>query len=214
MTLTFYWEPSLYSFFFTALIIFKNIALILYARSRKKTEDRLKYTNLLLVLGIIRLIYTVISFFLPGIRLSYFSPLSEYFMFYFIVILYNLPLILEVFFGVVLLLHFSNYQRDKKALVGPILFIDAIMNILIFNISSNYIYVFERFLYNETYGLYLMVHLIFRSILVVGLLFIFLYSIKLNKDFLIMFCGIFLGVELAYFFNVLNAVIIEFTIFW
>jgi len=219
MTLTFYWEPTLYSILISVLWIFRDTTLILWARTMKKRGTQSKYTNLLLITGIILLTWSSISFFLPDVYLSHFPfpEESEIAMYNTIIFLYIfIPIFLAIFLGVALLLYFYNmyYQHDKKALLGPGIFLLGYVIFIFFMIISFSISVFDNSLFSTTYELYLIGIIITRSIPVVGISFIFFYSIKINNDFLIMFCGLFFAYLTIFLLFSINNTIIYFHYSW
>ena len=205
MTLTFYWEPDLVSIVFTALSILKYVTLILFVNSRKKAGIRSKNLNFLLVMGIILLTYSAVSFFFPGVRISFPYSGFEDLIFHTIVIIYDsFPIIFEIFLGVVLLFYISIYQRTKKSLLGPILFLVGNTTFLIFIIGIDYFWAIDPSLFSSIYELYLIGFLISLFIPVLGFFFIFLYSIHHNNAFFIMFCALFFASLLGLFFYRLN----------
>ena len=205
MTLTFSWEPDFYSIVFIVLAIFKYVALILFTNSRKKTGLRSKNINYLLVLGIILLTYSVISFFFPGVSLNYPYSESEDFLFHTIVFLYDsFPNIIEILLGVVLLFYISNYQRSKKSLLGPILFLVGYTTFLIYILSIDFLWAIDSSIFSAIYELYLVGFLVTLFIPVLGFFFIFLYSIHHNNVFFIMFCALFFVSLLGLFIYRIN----------
>ena len=205
MTLTFYWEPDLVSIVFTALSIIKYVTLILFANSRKKVGIRSKNINYFLVMGIILLTYSAISFFFPGVRLYF--PYSEFedIIFHTIVFIYDsFPIIFEIFLGVVLLSYINEYQHTKKSLLGPILFLVGITTFLIFILGIDILWAIDSSLFSSIYKLYLIGFLVTLFIPVLGFFFIFLYSIHHNNAFFIMFCALFFASLLGYFIYRIN----------
>lgn len=222
MTLSFYYDFSIYSILISALWIFRDTTLVLWARTMKKRGTQSKYTNLLLVTGIILLAWGIISLFLPGVSISY-SPEfeSELRMFVTIFFLYDfIPIILGVFLGVVLSLYFYNmyFQHNKKALLGPGLFLLGYIIFLFFTIFF-YIGIYsissidDVLLFMSNYNVYLIGFVLIKCISVVGFCFIFLYSIYINEDFLIMFCGLFFAYLTISLIHSINTAIIDFNLF-
>ena len=205
MTLTFFWEPDLVLIVFTALSIFKYVTLLLFANRRKKTGIRSKNINFFIVMGIILLTYSVISFFFPGVRLHFPYSGFEYSIFLTIVFLYDsFPIIFEILLGVVLLSYINEYQRTRKSLLGPILFLVGSSTVLMFNLGIDYLWAINSSIYSSIYELYLIGFLVILIIPVLGFFFIFLFSIHHNKAFFIMFCALFFASLLGLFIYHLN----------
>ena len=215
MALTFYWEPDLVLIVFTALSILKYVTLILFVNSRKKAGIRSKNLNFLLVMGIILLTYSAVSFFFPGVRISFPYSGFEDLIFHTIVIIYDsFPIIFEIFLGVVLLFYISIYQRTKKSLLGPILFLVGNTIFLIFILGIDYLWAIDSSLFSSIYELYLIGFLISLFIPVLGFFFIFLYSIHHNNAFFIMFCALFFASLLVLFIYRINYTSYYFHYFW
>jgi len=210
MTISFYYEPTIYSILISALWIFRDTTLVLWARTMKKRGTQSKYTNFLLIMGIFLLAWSILFVFLPGVRISYYTE-SEFNMFVTIIFLYNfIPIILGVFLGVALSLYFYNmhYQHNRKALLGPGLFLLGYIIFLFFNINYFSIFIFDPLLIMATYDAYLIGFVLTKCIPVVGFCFIFLYSIYINEDFLIMFCGLFFAnLMISLIYSVNNTII-------
>lgn len=205
MAITFFWEPNFYSIVFVALSIFTYVALILFTISRKKTGIRSKNINFLLVLGIILLIYSVISFFFPGVSLYFPYSVFEDFLFHTIVFLYDsFPIIIEILLGVVLLFYISNYKRTKKSLLGPILFLVGYTIFLIYILSFDFLWAIDSSIFSAIYELYLIGYLVTLIIPIIGFFFIFLYSIHHNNAFFIIFCALFFASLLGLFIYRIN----------
>jgi len=215
MTLTFSWEPDLYSIVFVALSIFKYVALILFTNSRKKMGIRSKNLNFLLALGIILLAYSAISYIFPGVYLYYPYSESEDFLFHTIVFLYDsFPNIIEILLGVVLLFYISNYKRTKKSLLGPILFLVGYTTFLIFILGIDFLWAIDSSIFSVIYNSYLVGYLVTLFIPVLGFFFIFLYSIHHNNAFFIMFCALFLASLLGLFIYRMNYTSYYFRYYW
>jgi hypothetical protein len=216
MTLSFYYDFTIYSILISVLWIFRDATLVLWTQTMKKRETHSKYINYLHITGIILLTWSILSVFLPEVRLSYYTE-SEVLMYYNIIFLYDfIPTILGVFLGVVLSLYFYNiyYERNRKALLGPGLFLLGYIIILFFIIISYYILIYNLPLFNATYEAYLIGITLTNCIPFVGISFIFLYSIYINDDFLIMFCGLFFAnLMLSLIYNI-NLTIIYFANIW
>lgn len=215
MTLTFYWEPTLSSFMFSALWIFRDITLILYARTMKKRGIQSKFNNLLFVMGILFVIWNVALFFRPGLRLSYFlfpedSELAVFFSY--IILFDSIQIIIVILLGISLSIYFGNKENRgvKKPLIGPVLFLLGQVIFLIFILFSDYMYVFQNDLFDDNYEVYLTGSVVITSISVVGTFFIFLYSMYLNRDYLIMFCGLMFASYLVSFIYIMNNTIAYF----
>jgi hypothetical protein len=200
---------------FIVLAIFRYVALILFTNNRKKTGIRSKNINYLLVLGIILLAYSVISFFFPGVSLYYPYSESEDFLFHTIVFLYDsFPNIIEILLGVVLLFYISSYQRTKKSLLGPILFLVGYTTFLIFILGTDFLWAIDSSILSVIYNLYLVGYLVTLFIPVIGFFFIFLYSIHHNNAFFIMFCALFFASLLGLFVYRLNFISYYFRYYW
>jgi len=205
MTLTFYWEPDLVLIVFTALSIIKYVSLILFANSRKKVGIRSKNIIFFLVMGIILLTYSAISFFFPGVRLQFPYSRFEDIIFHTIVFIYDsFPIIFEIFLGVVLLFYINKHQRTKKSLLGPILFLVGNTTFLIFILSIDYLWAIDPSFFSSIYELYLIGFLVTLFIPVLGFFFIFLYSIHHNNAFFVMFCALFFASLLGLFIYRIN----------
>jgi len=207
MTLSFYYDFTIYSFLISALWIFRDTTLVLWTQTMKKRVTKLKYINYLYITGIILLTWSILSVFLPEVSLSSYTE-SEFLMYNTIIFLYDfIPIILGVILGVALSLYFYNvyYQHNKKAILGPRLFLLGYIIYLFFMIISYSILIFDSTLFDATYEAYLIGSILTRCLPVVGFSFIFLYSIYINNDFLIMFCGLFfayLMISLIYSINI------------
>jgi hypothetical protein len=220
MTLSFYYDFTIYSILISALWIFRDATLVLWARTMKKRVTQSKYINSLHITGIILLTWSILSVFLPGVRLSYsYSPEfeSELLMFNTIFCLYIfIPIIIVFLLGVALSLYFYNnyYQHDRKAFLGPQIFLIGNTIYLIFMVITTYIYISNPSLFYEIYELYLIGIVLTSCLLVVGISFIFLYSIYINNDFLIMFCGLFFASQMISLISSINFTIIYFNDLW
>ena len=215
MTLIFYWEPTIYSILISALWIFRDITLVLWARTMKKRGTQSKYTNLLLVTGIILLAWGIIFFFLPGVSIPYYTE-SDFNMFVTILFLYDfIPIVLGVFLGVVLSLYFYNlyFQHNRKALLGPGLFLLGYIIFLFFTLNY-YSSIDDVLLFMLNYNAYLIGFVLIKCISVVGFCFIFLYSIYINEDFLIMFCGLYFASLMLSLIYSINTVTLYFNSSW
>jgi hypothetical protein len=206
MTLSFYFDFSIYSILISALWIIRDTTLVLWAQTMKKRETQSKYINYLHITGIILLTWSILSVFLPNFRLSNYTE-SEFHTYNTIIFIYDLiPIILGVFLGVTLSLYFYNtyFQHNRKSFLGPGLFLLGHVIYLFFIIISYSIFTFEYTIFNATYEVYLIGIILTKTIPIVGISFIFLYSIYINNDLLIMFCGLFfayLMISLVYSIN-------------
>lgn len=206
MALSFYYDFTIYSILISALWIFRDTTLILWTQTMKKRVTKSKYINYLHIMGIILLTWSILSVFLPKVSISLYTE-SEFLMYNTIIFTYDLiPIILGVFLGVTLSLYFYRiyYQHNKKAFLGPGLFLLGYIIYLFFMIISYSILIFDSTLFDATYEAYLIGNILTRCLPVVGFSFIFLYSIYINSDFLIMFCGLFfayLMISLIYSIN-------------
>lgn len=207
MTLSFYYDFTIYSILISALWIFRDITLVLWTQTMKKRVTKSKYINYLLITGIMLLTWSILSVFLPEVRISNYTE-SEFSTYNTIIFIYDLiPIILGVFLGVTLSLYFYRiyYQHNKKALLGPRLFLLGYIIYLFFMIISYSILIFDSTLFDATYEAYLIGNILTSCLPVVGFSFIFLYSIYINSDYLIMFCGLFfayLMISLIYSINI------------
>lgn len=220
MTLSFYYDFTIYSLLISALWIFRDTTLVLWARTMKKRVTQSKYVNYLHITGIILLTWSILSVFLPEVSLSYsYSPEfeSELLMFNTIMLLYFLiPIILGVFLGVTLSLYFYNiyYQHNRKALLGPGLFLLGYVIIIFYTLINYFIFLNYYTLFDAIYEVYLIGIILTRCIPVVGFSFIFLYSIYINDDFLIMFCGLFFAYLVIFLIYSINSTITYFNYLW
>lgn len=216
MTISFYYDFTIYSILISALWIFRDTTLVLWTQTMKKRETHSKYINYLHITGIILLTWSILSVFLPEVNLSNYTE-SEVLIYNTIILLYDfIPTILGVFLGVVLSLYFYNVycQYNSKALLGPGLFLLGYIIILFFMIISYSIFIFNYPLFNATYEAYLIGIILTNCIPVVGISFIFLYSIYINNDFLIMFCGLFFANLMISLIYSINLTITYFTNIW
>ena len=215
MTIELYWNPTLYSIIISALWIFRDTTLVLWARNMKRRGIQSKYTNLLLVTGIILLSWSVISFFLPGFRFSYYSE-SEFNTIMTIFFLYEaIPIILGVLLGVALSIYFYNVngERNRKAILGPGIFLVGYIILLIFIVNYYYIIIEDILLLVANYNFYLIGFVITSILPVAGFCLIFLYSIRTKSEFLIMFCGLFFAYLALSLIHNLNYAINDFNFF-
>ena len=193
MTIELIWEPDLYSIILSALWIFRDTTLVLWARRMKKRENRSKNINLLLASGILLLAWDTISFFLPGFRLSFVTE-SELRVVATIFCLYDvIPIILGVFLGIALSIYFYrlNDKLNWKAILGPGIFLLGYITSFFFVINNYYVLVEEPLLYFSNYNAYMIGYVIIKILPVIGFCFIFLYSLHMKNEFLIMFCGLY-----------------------
>jgi len=212
MTLSFYYDFTIYSVLISALWIFRDITLVLWTQTMKKRVTKSKYINYLLIMGIILLTWSIVSVFLPDIILSNYTE-SEFRTYNTIIFIYDLiPIILGVFLGVTLSLYFYRiyYQHNRKAFLGPGLFLLGYIIYLFFMIISYSILIFDSTLFDATYEAYLIGNILTGCLPVVGFSFIFLYSIYINSDFLIMFCGLFFAYLMISLIYSINATIFYF----
>jgi len=215
MTIELYWNPTLYSIVMSLLWIFRDTTLILWARNMKKREAKPKYINLLLFAGIVLLAWSVIYFFLPGFRFSSYTE-SEYNTITTIFFLYDsIPIILGVFLGVALLFYFynANGQRNRKALLGPGIFLIGYIILLLFIINYYYIIIDDILFLVSNYNSYLIGFVITSILPFAGFCFIFLHSIRTKNEFLIMFCGLFFAYLALSLIHNLNYAINDFNLF-
>ena len=215
MTIELYWQPTLYSIIISALWIFRDTALVLWARNMKKRETKPKFINILLATGIILLAWSIIYAFLPGFRGSYSSD-SEFKTVITIFYLYDIiPIILGIFLGVALSIYFFRLKdrRNKKALLGPGIFLLGYIIYLFFITSFYYALVEEPLLWIANYNAYLIGFVITCIAPVIGFCFIFLSSLRLKNEFLIMFCGLFFAYLTLSLINNLNLAISDFNFF-
>jgi hypothetical protein len=207
MALSFYYDFTIYSILISALWIFRDTTLVLWTQTMKKRVTKSKYINYLHIMGIILLSWSIVSVFLPKVSISLYTE-SEFQTYNTILFIYDLiPIILGVFLGVTLSLYFYKIygQHNKKAYLGPGLFLLGYIIYLFFMIISYSILIFDSTLFDATYEAYLIGNIITRCLPVVGFCFIFLYSIYINNDFIIMFCGLFfayLMISLIYSINI------------
>lgn len=194
MRTEFYWEFDLSQLLFTAFIVFRNVALIIFTQKKKKTEIHSKNFVLLLVAGILLMIWSGISYILPGFR---FYIDSDYEIFTLFLIFDIFPTIFDIFLGVALALYFYKAKYSRRPLLGPVMFIAGSTSLLLFNIVRDYIFVFVYSIYYSLNEIFIFGYAILILISVVGFFFIFLYSIKVYNDFFIMFCGLFFATLLA-----------------
>lgn len=216
MTISFYYDFTIYSILISALWIFRDTTLVLWTQTMKKRETHSKYINYLHITGIILLTWSILSVFLPQVNLSNYTE-SEVLIYNTMMVLYDfIPTILGVFLGVALSLYFYNIycQHNNKALLGPGLFLLGYIIILFFMIISYFIFIFNYPLFNATYEAYLIGTILTNCIPIVGISFIFLYSIYINNDFLIMFCGLFFANLMISLIYSINLTITYFTNIW
>jgi len=216
MALFFYYEFTIYSILISALWIFRDTTLVLWTQTMKKRVTKSKYINYLHIMGISLLAWSILSVFLPKVSVSSFTE-SEFLMYNTIIFIYDLiPIILGVFLGVALSLYFYNiyYQHNKKAILGPRLFLLGYIIYLFYMIISYSIFIFDSTLFDAAYEAYLIGIILTRCLPVVGFSFIFLYSIYINDDFLIMFCGLFFAYLMIYLIYSINATIHYFNYPW
>jgi len=226
MTIIFSWNPILQtiiaSILFSSIWIFRDILLVLWARSAIKRESMPKFTKLLLVMGIILLSWNIISDFLPnvGIDFSSFPTESDFIMLTTIYFLYAfIPIFLHTVLAIILVIYFYNtsYQYNRKSLIGPAIFLlGNIMNLCVFTFIYSILFSIDWFDFAsiETLDTLIYVELISRIIidiiLVVGFSFVFIYSIYKNNALLIMFCGLYFASLMISLFNIINSTLIEF----
>ena len=216
MTLSFYYDFTIYSILISVLWIFRDATLVLWTQTMKKRETQSKYNNYLQITGIILLTWSSLSVFLPEVSLSYYTE-SEFLMYNTIIFLYDfIPTILGVFLGVALSLYFYNiyYQHNRKAFLGPGLFLLGYIIYLFFMIISYSLIIFDYTLFNATHEVFLIGNILTRCLPVVGFSFLFLYSIYIDNDFLIMFCGLFFAYLMLSLIYSINITIIYFYYPW
>ena len=216
MTLSFYYDFTIYSILISVLWIFRDATLVLWTQTMKKRETQSKYNNYLQITGIILLTWISLSVFLPEVSLSYCTE-SEFLMYNTIIFLYDfIPTILGVFLGVALSLYFYNiyYQHNRKAFLGPGLFLLGYIIYLFFMIISYSLIIFDYTLFNATHEVFLIGNILTRCLPVVGFSFLFLYSIYIDNDFLIMFCGLFFAYLMLSLIYSINITIIYFYYPW
>lgn len=227
MAIIFTWDPILVTIvaliFFSSIWIFRDVTLVLWARSAIKRESTLKFTKLLLVIGIFLLSWNIISFFLPRVDIDYssFPDESDFFMIYTIFYLYNIiPIFLSCILGVALVLFFyKNNHHNKKSLIGPTIFL--LGNIIHLCISTTFYSIFLSIDWFdidiatlETLEILFVVepiaYIIIDIILVVGFCFVFIYSIYKNNALLIMYFGLYFASLLFNLFRIIDYALIEF----
>lgn len=222
MTLIFNWVPNLFSILFSTLWIFRDVLLVLWARSTKKRESKPKYANLLLIMGIALLSWNIIYNFLPQVDIDFFSfpDESDFFMINTIYFLYSfIPSLLYGILAVTLVLFFYNtsYRHNRKALIGPVIYLlGNIIHLCILTIIYSILYSIDWFDFAslETLEILIIVepitYIITDIILVVGFCFIFIYSIYKNNALQIMFSGLYLACLMIDLFYSINYAIIVF----
>lgn len=224
MTLIFNWELELiiFNILYSSLWIFRDVLLVLWALSTKKREVRQKYTNLLLVIGIILLSWNIISIFLPTVGIDFFSfpDESDFFMFTTIYFLYAfIPIFLHVFLAIILVLYFYNisYQYNRKSLIGPAIFLlGNIIRLCFLIIIYSILFSIDWFDFASIETLEILIdveaiaYIIIDIILVVGFCFVFIYSIYKNNALLTMFCGLYFANLMLSLFYSINYALIEF----
>ena len=122
MALEFYWEPTYPYIITTALWIFSYVTLIIWTKNMKKQQPRAKHINFLQIIGIMILVWSIVFFFLPSVRIDFwtFPTELEFFIYnstYFLSSL--IPLILNVLLGIAITLYISHkYLNNRKAILG------------------------------------------------------------------------------------------------
>jgi hypothetical protein len=93
-------------------------------------------------------------------------------------------------------------------MVGPILFIASYAFLILLNIGFEYVYVFESYsLYILLYIPYMIISIIISINIIVGIAFLLLYFLHINKEFLLLFGTIILSlkiVNLIFYINYLS----------
>jgi len=226
MAIIFTWDPILFAIvgfiFFSSIWVFRDITLILWARSAIKREPTLKFTKLLLVIGIFLLFWNIISFFLPRVAID-FSSLpdeSDFFMANLIYYLYSIiPTFLSSILGVALVLFFYNISthHNRKYLIGPIIFlIGNIIHLCFLTIFYSILLSIDWFdiasleTIETLIDVEAIAYIIIYSIFVVGFFFVFIYSIYKNNALLIMYFGLYFASLLFSLFRGINYALIEF----
>jgi len=222
MTLILNWVPNLFSILYSTLWIFQAVLLVLWARSTKKRELKPKYTNLLLVIGIILLSWNVISVFLPSVGIDFFSfpDESDFFMINTIYFLYSfIPTFLHTVLAIILVLYFYNisFQYNRKSLIGPAIFLlGNIIRLCVLTIIYSILLSIDWFDFASLETIEILIdveaiaYIIIDFILVVGFCFIFIYSIYKNNALLTMFCGLYFAILMLSLFYNINYALIEF----
>ena len=224
MPLIFSWELELIiaKILTSAPWIFRDVLLILWARSTKKREVRTKYTKALLVIGIFLLSWNIISVFLPTVNIDFssFPDKSDFFMLTTIICLYAIiPASLHATFAGLLVLFFHNiyYHHNRKSLIGPAIFLlGNIVNLCVLTFVFSNLFSIDWFdiATLETLEMLIDVEAIAYSItdiiLVVGFCFVFIYSIYKNNALLIMYFGLYFASLLFSLFRGISYALIEF----
>jgi len=224
MPLIFSWELELIiaNILTSAPWIFRDVLLILWARSTKKREVRPKYTKLLLVIGIFLLSWNIMYVFLPTVNIGFSSlpDKSDFLMFTTINCLYAIiPSLLHAIYAVLLVLFFHNisYHHNKKSLIGPAIFLLGniiFLCILTFVCSTLFSIDWFDIALLETLEMIIeleaIAYIIPNIIMVLGFCFVFLYSIYKNNALLIMSFGLYFAGLLFSLFRGINYALIEF----
>jgi len=224
MSLIFSWDPiaEIVSLIFIYSIwIFRDLTLILWSRSAIKRESKLKFTKLLLVIGIILFSLNIISIFLPSVEFDFSSIPEESDFFISITtnyLYYIIPSVMVSILGVALVLFFyKNNHRNKKSIIGPIIILlGKIIELCVVTIIYSYVISLDWLDIASFESLEVIItveaiaYIIVDIILVVGFCFVFKYSIYKNNALLIMYFGLYFASLLSSLFQTINQALIEF----
>ena len=211
MGLEIYWEPAFPYIITTALWIFSYIALIVWAKNTKKQGTHTKHINFLQIVGILILVWDVLYFFLPSVRITY-SPFPTeldfliYNLIYFIKVL--ISNLLFVLLGIALTIYVNkNYAlEDKKAIIGPVLYLVGIVSFLLLNVSSYLLFTFLNPIYDAIYEIFIFTDPVLDLLLVAGTCLLLWFSIRLNRDFFSFFASLLLASTFVSFLFEINYV--------
>lgn len=220
MVLEFSWNPNLFSIIFSSLWIFRDVLLVIWALTTLKKRDKPKFTSLLLIAGILLLSWNCISIFLPEVAIVSFPDEAELDLFITITFLYfYIPIVLEFLLAVILVLYFysASYHINKKALLGPGLFLLGTIIYICFHAIAYSIIIsldiFEYITNDELFDLLIemeyMTSIIADIISVIGFSLIFIYSIYKNDVLFTMFCSLFFAILVINLLRITNNALVR-----
>ncbi len=211
MALSFFFPNiTIFSVIIYQLRIFNGLSIILWTKSMKKKGIRSLNINFLFIMGIILTIFSGLYMWFPGIRLFNFPTEAERLLFYSIAIFYQILFPIQYILIGVFLFQFLRekfYQNDKKVIIGPIVFILSYILFIIVNISFEYVFIFEYSLYLLTYIPFMIGIIIIVINIIIGTVFLLLYFLQINNEYLLLFGIIILGliiVDLITYINYLS----------
>lgn len=223
MTVILYWERTFYSIIISYLWLFKDLALVLWAGAMKKRETHSKSINFLYITAIISIAWNIIFLFLPDVKLSYYiePEAFELFIYGLVNFLYTfITNFLGFMLAIALTIYFykKHYPYKRIALLGPgifllghIIYFSFVIYVFPYVNSSS---LFNYSLFPEYNEAYLTGMVLTKWIPLVGMLLMFFYSIYINNDLFILFCGLFFAYLLISFTYSVNTFILELNYQW